>query len=114
MSGFEHFSQDTAEIEAEIVRKGIVLGIDWADPVAVHDLAREALDHLNEAVKAAAANPTDYQLMAKVDLFGLAGLMLRTMTTSAGFGIASHGGPAWKAFATALWSEAKARGLVTP
>lgn len=112
MSGFEHYGQDTAEIESEIVRKGIVLGIDWSDKAAVRQLAREALGHLPEEVKLAAANPTDYQLMARVDLYGLAGIMLKTMAKSADQGFASHGGPAWKAFAEALWAEAKVGGLV--
>lgn len=113
MSGFENYGRDTAEIEAEIVRKGIVLGIDWNDPVAVRALAHEALNHLPEELKAAAATtPTDYALMARVDLYGLAGIMLKTMTKSAQEGFASHGGPAWKAFATALWAEAEARGLL--
>ena len=111
MSGFDQYARDTAEIEAEIVRKGIVLGIDWSDQGVVRALAREALDHLAEDVRIAASGPTDYQLLAKVDLFGLAGIMLKTMAKSAGQGIESHGGPAWKAFAQALWAEARLRGL---
>lgn len=111
MSGFDHYATDTEEIEAEIVRKGIVLGIDWSDQAAVRALAREAFDHLAEDVKIASNSPVDYRLMAKVDLFGLAGIMLKTMTKSAGQGIESHGGPAWKAFAKALWAEAQLRGL---
>src|SRR5574343_856912 len=110
MAGLDDYGQDTAEIESEIVRKGIVLGIDWSDKAAVHALAREALNHLAEDVRIAAAAPNDYQLMAKIDLFGLAGLMLKTMTKSAEQGIESHGGPAWKAFAEALWSESGLRG----
>ena len=105
MAGFDHYGQDTAEIESEIVRKGIVLGIDWSDKAAVRALAREAINHLSEDVRIASAPPTDYQLMAKIDLFGLAGLMLKTMAKSAEQGIESHGGPAWKAFAQALWAE---------
>jgi hypothetical protein len=111
MSGFDHYAKDTAEIEAEIVRKGIVLGIDWSDKAAVRTLAREAFEHLADDVKIASATPVDHRLMAKVDLFGLAGIMLKTMTKSAGQGIESHGGPAWKAFAEALWAEAQLRGL---
>jgi hypothetical protein len=47
--------------------------------------------------------------MARVDLFGLAALMLKTMAESADQGIESHGGSAWKAFAKALWAEAALR-----
>jgi hypothetical protein len=51
----------------------------------------------------------DYKLLAKVDLFGLAGIMLKTMEESASTGIMSHGGGAWKAFAKALWAEKEFR-----
>lgn len=109
MAGFDHYAQDTAEIESELVRKGIALGIDWSDKAAVRALAHEALNHLAEDVSMASNAPVDYQMMAKVDLFGLAGLMLKTMTKSATQGIESHGGPAWKAFAQALWEENELR-----
>lgn len=109
MAGFEDYARDTAEIEAEIVRKGIALGIDWNDAIQVRTLAHEALNHLSEDIKAAASDPGNYELMAKVELFGLAGLMLKTMTESAGEGFESHGGPAWKAFARALWAESQGR-----
>ncbi len=109
MSGFENYARETAEIESEIVRKGIALGIDWDNEAEVRALAREAFDHLADDVKIAAADPTDYRLQAKVDLFGLAGIMLATMAKSAGQGFESHGGPVWKAFARALWAEAQLR-----
>lgn len=109
MAGFEDYAEGTREIELAIVRKGLALGIDWNDSVQVRALAREAFEHLAEDIKNAAGNPADHRLRARVDLFGLAGLMLRTMEESAGEGIISHGGPAWKAFARALWAEADAR-----
>lgn len=109
MAGFEDYAEGTREIELEIVRKGLALGIDWNDSVQVRALASEAFDHLAEDVKSAASNPLDHHLMTKVGLFGLAGLMLRTMEESAGQGIISHGGPAWKAFSRALRAEAEAR-----
>ncbi len=109
MAGFEDYDRGTQEIELEIERKGIVLGIDWTDEVQVRTLAREALDHLKDDVKLAASSHVDRQLMARVDLFGLAVLMLKTMAESADQGIESHGGSAWKAFAKALWAEAALR-----
>jgi excinuclease ABC subunit A len=42
---------------------------------------------------------------ARLELFGLAQLMLTVMRESADENIDTHGGPAWKAFARALWSE---------
>jgi hypothetical protein len=48
MAGYENYGESTKEIEQEIERKGIVLGIDWADEPQVRALAREALSHLKE------------------------------------------------------------------
>jgi len=107
MSGFENYTRDTSEIERELVRKGIALGIDWTDELAVKALAREAVEHLADSVKVAASGSPDQRLMTRIDLFGLAGIMLRTMEKSAGQGMESHGGEAWKAFAKALWAESE-------
>lgn len=109
MAGYENYAREAAEIESEMERKGIVLGIDWNNKAELRALAREALDHLADDVKRAAASPTDYRLLAKIDLFGLAGMMLKTMEESASVGMETHGGPAWKAFAQALWEETTAR-----
>ncbi|MBS1158315.1 MAG: hypothetical protein H6R15_734 [Proteobacteria bacterium] len=110
MSGFENYARNTDEIELEIVRKGIALGIDWQDEVQVRALAREALSHVAADLKIAVEAPLDHRALAKLELFGLAGIMLRTMEESAEQGIESHGGEAWKAFARALWAEAGGRG----
>lgn len=112
MAGFENYAQDTRDIELEIERKGVALGINWADEDEVRALAREALDFASAAEKDKEldSNHLDYARLAKLELFGLAGLMLRTMqesATSAGF--ESHGGDAWKAFARALWAEKNLR-----
>lgn len=109
MAGYENYMEDTQEIELEIERKGIALGIDWSDEVQVRELAREALDYSPDDTHLKASAPPDHKLLAKIDLFGLAGLMLRTMEESAGVGIESHGGVAWKAFARALWAEVALR-----
>jgi hypothetical protein len=109
MAGFENYSQEIREIEQEIERKGIALGINWDDDAQVRSLAREALDHATGEVKISASDPVDPRLMAKLDLFGLAGIMLRTMEESATVGIESHGGAAWKSFARALWAEKQTR-----
>lgn len=110
MSGFENYAKNTDEIELEIVRKGIALGIDWQDEVQVRALAREALSHVAADLKIDVEVPLDHRALAKLELFGLAGIMLRTMEESAEQGIESHGGEAWKAFARALWAEAEGRG----
>ncbi len=102
MSGFENFARQAQEIELEIVRKGIALGIDWADVAEVQALARAAL-----ACKPAELD-CDYgdpQQHARHELFGLIHLMLQVMTESAGQNMQTHGGAAWKALARALWLE---------
>ena len=109
MAGFENYTEDVSAIEREIERKGIALGIAWTDEVQVRALASEALDHSAADVRLAAANPSDHRLMAKVELFGLAALMLKTMEECAGIGIECHGGTAWKAFAKALWADLELR-----
>jgi hypothetical protein len=109
MAGFENYTEQTREIELEIERKGIILGIDWTDDVQVRALAREALDQSAAEIRLAAVSPIDRKLMAKVDLFGLASIMLKTMEECAGVGFECHGGPAWKAFGKALWAEVALR-----
>ncbi|THF60220.1 hypothetical protein [Pseudothauera rhizosphaerae] len=107
MSGFGHFAQDAEELEREIVRRGIALGIDWSDQAAVRVLAREALS-CGPASSLEALRSPDRQRRARAELFALAELMLRTMAQSAEFGVHTHGGPVWKAFGAALIEEAAA------
>jgi hypothetical protein len=114
VADFEHHAEQARAIELEIERKGIALGIDWKDAAEVRALAHEALDHYAENVHRAARDPHDRRQMAKVELFGLAALMLRTMEESATGGFEVHGGDAWKAFARALWAEKLAREGRTP
>ena len=104
MPGFENYAREADEIEREIVRKGLVLGLDWNDDVAVRLLAREALQCRNLAASPN-CQPTDAHAAAKLELFGLAQLMMTVMRQSADEGLHTHGGPAWKALARALWHE---------
>jgi len=102
MSGFENYSREARDIEHEIETKGVILGIDWNDDAQVRELAREALDcKLGEYNR----EPDDPRDRARLDLFGLAQLMLTVMKESAADGVHSHGGAAWKSFARALWAE---------
>lgn len=109
MTGFEFFSEETHALEQQIVRMGIALGIDWSDEAQVRELAREALKNGASDIHEAAKHK-DYRLMAKAELFSVAALMLRVMEKSADQESAmAHGGPAWKAFARALWAENQGR-----
>lgn len=102
MSGFENYSREAAQIEHEIETKGVILGIDWDDAAQVRALARQALDCRIGALDHHLDEPLD---RARLELFGLAQLMLTVMKESAIEDIDTHGGPAWKAFARALWAE---------
>jgi hypothetical protein len=103
MPTFENYAEEAKRIEHEIVRHGIALGIDWTDDAAVHALAREALAcHPGSGANCVPNGPEG---RAKLELFGLAQLMLTVMAESAGEDIETHGGPVWKAFGRALWLE---------
>lgn len=106
MAGFEFYNEETATLEKEIERLGMALGIDWSDEAQVGALAHEALSQGSSELRAAANHAGDYRLRAKAELFGLSALMLRIMEKSAGEGVLTHGGPAWKAFGRALWQAA--------
>jgi hypothetical protein len=107
MSGFNllHDSQGASEIEIQIIRHGIALGINWNDNVQVQALASEALHHSQEALAEFSQHNNDYKLKAKIELFGLAALMLQSMTHSADEGFHTQGGIAWKSFSRALIHE---------
>ncbi|MBI5784142.1 MAG: hypothetical protein HZA64_01685 [Rhodocyclales bacterium] len=101
---FEHYAEEAQRIEQEIVRHGIVLGIDWQDEFAVRTLAREALAlHPADGEKVSLGNTPEAR--AKLEIFGLAQLMLKVMTESAADDVETHGGDVWKAFGRALWLE---------
>jgi len=102
MPNFEHYAEEARRIEQEIVRLGIALGIDWGDEVAVRALARRALAYRPDEPD----NTLDaLERRTRLELFGLAQLMLNVMAQSAEEGMETHGGPVWKAFGRALWLE---------
>jgi hypothetical protein len=108
MADLEDCRKDTKEIEQSMMYKDIVLGIDWGNDEQVRALAREALEHSAEVTKFSPASPVDYELLAKVELFGCAVFMLKNMeeSTLEGTDFESRAGGAWKAFAKALLAEA--------
>ena len=107
MSGFEHFSTEAEQLEREIFRMGLALGIDWEDAQQVRSLAREALACGEKGIGAGSSiDGNEFQRKIKLELFGLAQLMLTVMRQSAEEGFHTHGGPVWKVFGRALWQEA--------
>ena len=107
MSGFEHFASDADQLEREILKRGILLGLAWDDHARLRGLAREALEGGASHTRALLADP-DPRLRARGEFFALGVLMLRVMEDSAETGVHTHGGPAWKAFGRALIEEAQA------
>ena len=59
MTGFENYAASTKEIELQIERKGVVLGIDWNNEAQVRKLAREALSPTAKDIKVPASAPVD-------------------------------------------------------
>lgn len=108
MANFENFAAVASQLENEIAHKGAVLGIDWSNGIQVRELARQALDF--DAASLSAGAPLAAEQLARVEIFGLAHLMQKVMASSADEGLLTHGGPVWKAFASALWEEIRARG----
>lgn len=106
MSRFEHHLVEAQQIETEIVRKGIILQIDWEDVSVVRSLAKAAFECTHELTH---HNDTGSATLARIELFGLAQLMLTVMRESAEEDIYTHGGAVWKAFGRALWEEHVAR-----
>lgn len=108
MLGVTPFDKQLAEIEREIALRGIYLAIDWSNEAQIRQLAHDALDCRMDP-NHPECRPTDRILLARLELFGLAQLMLTLMRQSALAGIETHGGPVWKAFGRALWQEAESR-----
>ena len=102
MSAFENYAREARDLEHEIATKGIILGIDWDDPVQVRELARQALDCRFGAIDCEPDDPLD---RTRLELFGIIQLMLKVMKESADDQIHTHGGSLWKTLARALWAE---------
>lgn len=102
MSTPENYGEETAQIEREIERKGVILGIDWNNTVQVQQFARQAFHCRTGQADCDVDDPLQ---RARVELFALAQLMLEVMTKSAENGMQAHGGAVWKTFARALWRE---------
>ncbi|MDB5799738.1 MAG: hypothetical protein JWL63_677 [Rhodocyclales bacterium] len=104
MADFEDYAGTAASIALEIERKLITLNIDWHDPVALKQLASEALqyDKNRKFPGLEAAAPGQ---LAHMELCGLIALMHRTIGEGAVDGQSIHGNDAWKALARALWAE---------
>ncbi|MDR1063379.1 MAG: hypothetical protein LBL48_05525 [Azoarcus sp.] len=101
MSGFGHYERTAAELENEIVTRGVLLGLDWTDQVQMRALASEALDCTSEQ-RLAMLRANDVRVKAKGELFALSTLMLDIMRQSAQTGVRLSDVGIWKTLACAL------------
>ncbi|MDR2688128.1 MAG: hypothetical protein LBB76_00010 [Azoarcus sp.] len=101
MSGFGHYDRTAAEVEDEIVTRGVLMDIDWSDRLAVKALAREAIDCTSEKRKAM-LDDADETVRAKGELFALVVLMLDIMRQSAEAGVQTPDIGVWKVLGPAL------------
>lgn len=104
MSGFGHYERTADELEREIVKRGIGIGVDWQDRARLRDLARQALGCDSGCMMKLLRSPIREEKLTG-ELFALSELMLDNMRQSAELGVHTHGGPAWKAFGRALYEE---------
>lgn len=113
MSGFENFAQEARDIERALEMHGIALGIDWNDTASVRCLAAEALKSQPAHIKTLVLSK-DPASRAKGEIFALSNLMLKLMAESAGIGVHTHGGCAWKSFARALYALTETKSRTAP
>ncbi|HQW19978.1 MAG TPA: hypothetical protein PLI90_04815 [Rhodocyclaceae bacterium] len=111
MSLFENYVRETQQIELEIERKGVALGLDWDNELQIREIARKALAGPQKEVSVAFHN-LSWNDRAMLELFALSQLMLTVMQESATEDMQTHGGKAWKSLGRALWIEAAALGVV--
>ena len=103
MSQIEHHGAEVSNIEIELMRKMVALGLDWHDEAVMRQLATECKAFGPADAKAAYAS-NDRERMTKAQLFALASLMIRTMESAALEGREVHGGEVWKAFGKHLYT----------
>lgn len=106
MSGFGHYARTALELEREIFKRGLMIGVDWQDPAAMRSLAHEALT-CTTACRLEMLRSADRQQRGRGELFALAEMMLDTMRQSAQIGVHTQGGEVWKAFGRALYEESE-------
>lgn len=107
MPGFGDFARTAEEIEREIIKRGLALGIKWDDNVRLHALARQALRCTPSCMMTLLRSPIRTEKLTG-ELFALSELMMQNMRESADVGVHTHGGATWKAFGKALYDEYEA------
>ena len=103
MSQTENHWTEVANIEIELQRYMIALGLDWHDDYAMSQFATECKNFGPSDAKAAYTSK-DQTLITKAKLFGLVSTMIQTMASAALDNRDVHGGEVWKAFAKHLYT----------
>lgn len=103
MSQTENHWAEVANIELEIQRYMMALGLDWHDEMAMTQLATECKNFGPDNAKAAYAS-SDQRLITKAKLFGLVSMMIQTMESAALENRDVHGGEVWKSFGKHLYT----------
>jgi hypothetical protein len=103
MSQIENHRDEVSQIETELMRHMIALGLDWHDEAAMTQLASECKVFGPADAQAAYAS-NEQRLITKAELFGLASVMIRTMENAALEQRDVHGGEVWKAFGKHLYT----------
>lgn len=103
MSQIENHWDEVAQIETQIMRKMIALGLDWHDATAMKLLAGECKVFGPAEVQAAYASK-DHSRITRAELFSLASIMMQTMENATLESREVHGGEVWKAFGKHLYS----------
>jgi hypothetical protein len=98
MSQIENHWDEIVQIEKELLRHLLALGINWQDEAAMKQLATECQNFGPTNAQAAYA-AQDARQMTKAEIFGLVSIMMRTMESAARDERDVHGGPVWKALA---------------
>lgn len=103
MSQTENHWSEVSQIETELMRHLIALGLDWHNDAAMTQLAAECKSFGPDNAHAAYASK-DRTLITKAEIFGLVNTMIKTMENAAIENRDVHGGEVWKAFAKHLYT----------
>lgn len=96
MSQTENHWDEVSQIEIELKRHMIALGLNWHDEAAMIQLASECKAFGPANAQAAYASK-EQRLITKAELFGLVSVMMQTMESAARERREVHGGEVWKA-----------------
>ncbi|MBZ8139921.1 hypothetical protein CLD22_08430 [Rubrivivax gelatinosus] len=80
---FIDYDRTLRQIEAELARVGVAMGIDWADESRMRALAKEVLDHWSGRGTEQAPRG-DRRLATRHTFYGLVALLVLTLQTAPG------------------------------